>query len=475
MATARLYGERMAYVPGSSVQSSTSARCVAHRVDALVLAYQIVVAEPLWTALEGFRVQAETERHAVKCDLGRLAGCSSFVLAVMPVGGPSKVVLRNADLILTVSHEASHGWSVEVRVLAAFLSQNDVLRAVKLSRWVAGFFGAFDAERGERCRRLDLATDWVGWVLDDSEDERLVTRPRARKTKFRATYEEANETKDTSTKVVESVAAPIDTLGVDAARVYKVARVVTGVAVAYGSPVMCRLYDKTAELEHTGAESKRALEEAMWKSGGWDGASKVVRVEYQIRGDVLDEMGLRESVDNLVDKLNGVWHYLTHDWLTLRVLGTASRLHRAALDPRWEAVQRVDWGSRSTPITRVRRRGGASLRQTLGCMLSTLGSSGALEPAVKGLSAPSMTESLQLESGAAAGGVRAWVRALSCAFALFLESGLLVEASSPQDALGELVLQVQGSVARFSVIQDDETLERAGPEVCFVNGRRQKG
>lgn len=442
----------MAVVPESLVQVPTSARCVARRVDALTLAYQITVADELWTALEGFRVLAERERHPVECDLGSVAGCAPFVLAVMPVGGPSRVVLRNGDVILSVCRDGSHGWTVEVRVLAAYLAQNEPARAVSVCRWLAGFFGAFDAERGERCRRLDLATDWVGWVLDDKEDARLVTRPRAKKTKFRPTYEEALELPES--------------------RVYKVAQAVTGVAVAYGSPVMCRLYDKTAELEHSGAEAKRELEQTQWRNGGWDGASKIVRVEYQVRGDVLEEMNLRDNVDVLLSKLDAVWHYLTHDWLTLRVLGTSTRLHRAALDPRWEAVQRVNWGTRMSSVERVRRRAGASMRQTLGCLLSTLGSSGVLESAVKPLSAPSVTEALQIESGAASAGVRAWVRTVCFAFAMFLEAGLLTEASSPQDAFGELVLQVRGCVARFSVLDDAFDLGTS-PE-HYANGRRTK-
>lgn len=442
------------YFPNMLALSADGPRCVSKRVDAFVVAYQIELAESLWGVLSGFRDKAERERCPVECDLAALVGAGkSLKLAVMPVGGEGKIVLRNGDLSVSLSRECSHGWTVEVRLFAAFLAQVSPGAALGTCRWVAGFFGAWDASRGERCRRFDLATDWVNWSLDESDDARFVTRPRARRCRFRPTREEASE--------------------LPASRAYHVARVVTGLAVAYGAPCMGRIYDKSAELEHAGRDGKREFEHLAWKSGGWDGTQTVVRVEFQLRGDVLEEMGYRDDVERLLAEVDGVWKYLTEKWLTMREPDSASRLCRAALDARWEAVQRVDWGTVNAPVERVRRRGGASMKQALGCILSHLGATGALEASVDGLSAPSSVEASQLEPGVAASMLRAYIQRICIAFALAVETGLLVEKKLAQDAFASFLDVVRGTVARFSVIAGEIFGTVGGPEVLSVNGKRR--
>ena len=89
-------------------------------------------------------------------------------------------------------------------------------------------------------------------------------------------------------------------------------------------------------------------------------------------------MTLCDDLEALAGSLDAIWAYATVKWLTLRVPGADSRLHRCPLDPRWLQAQRVTWEERAIPITRRRKRGGATTAQALGCLLSNLGSIGGL-------------------------------------------------------------------------------------------------
>jgi hypothetical protein len=140
---------------------------------------------------------------------------------------------------------------------------------------------------------------------------------------------------------------------------------------------MARIYNKTAELRLAGREEKRAIEHALWTSGGWDGSADVTRVEFQHRGEFLDEVELRDP-DELEGKLDAVWQ---HDvkWLRLVEPSTASRRTRCSLDPRWSAVAATEFRHRAEPVERVRNRGGAKPEHVLGAAMSRMASTGKLE------------------------------------------------------------------------------------------------
>jgi hypothetical protein len=56
----------------------------------------------------------------------------------------------------------------------------------------------------------------------------------------------------------------------------------TGYVFGEGSPISCRLYNKTVELK----KSKKTYLEPIWLKAGWDDTSEVWRLEYQYRRQV---------------------------------------------------------------------------------------------------------------------------------------------------------------------------------------------
>ncbi len=265
-----------------------------------------------------------------------------------------------------------------------------------------------------RVRRIDLCADVAGWEIRSEDVSRLAKRPRAKW----AVDDDGIEREDER----ESRGCH----GTGALR----RRHITGISVGRGGALMARLYDKRCELERD--DTRRALEEARWKDNGWDGEAPVARVEFQIRGVVLNEFGLRNpdcAIDpttraplvacaacgicrpavtdetdrkpkrlvpcecgereareaTLIDRLPDVWTTCLQ-WVRLIVPGTTRRGRavpavRCALDPRWALLHEVKWSERAPrPIRRHRVRGVASAAQALGVTLSAAAKDGRLRP-----------------------------------------------------------------------------------------------
>ena len=155
---------------------------------------------------------------------------------------------------------------------------------------------------------------------------------------------------------------------------------------------MARLYNKTEELrsQHADDSEKARTEKAVWRAAGWDGDAAVWRLEAQVRGSVLEELGAR-APHNLQERLDPVWKYAFGDsakkgpsgWIRLIAPNSANRRERCKLDRRWRTFQTAHFGaSSSTPAQRVPGRGsGIKIEQAFGGMLSHLGSSALLNEA----------------------------------------------------------------------------------------------
>lgn len=200
-------------------------------------------------------------------------------------------------------------------------------------------------------------------------------------------------------------------------------RRITGISVGRGGAMMARIYDKRAELERD--EDRRGAEEERWTKAGWDGTSSVARVEFQIRGVALTELGIRDPDGcvvpvfkheaytdkrgkrrvravvlghrvltaeeegrvvqaTIVHRLEAVWRTCL-DWVRLVVPefsrnGKPLPTSRLKDDPRWELLRTVSFleTKDALPIRRYRPRGAASAAQALGVTLSHAGRVGAL-------------------------------------------------------------------------------------------------
>jgi hypothetical protein len=141
--------------------------------------------------------------------------------------------------------------------------------------------------------------------------------------------------------------------------------------------MMCRMYDKRAELKYRDDADKTATEYEIWNHGGWTLDDAVSRVEFQFRTEVLKEFqGFNAlDVDDVASHLDALWKYATEKWCAILRPGKA-RDPRMRLDPRWRAVQSVAWTSPAVLPKRQRKRSGVRAAQVVGTVLSASASAG---------------------------------------------------------------------------------------------------
>lgn len=263
------------------------------------------------------------------------------------------------------------GWTVEIVFYASHLAEQGLRAAIEEARAIARRFGhVHDA----RLRRIDLAADVAGWKISDRDRRALVRRSRVR-TRIDPPTPDGG--------AIHTVASIAPATGHETRRL-------TGITVGKGD-VVARIYDKREELRCV-SQHKLGAEEERWKRGGWDGEDRVTRVEFQLRGEALRELGCRaldachdpetgELID-LVDYVPRIWSSCLR-WVRLvqrarTRTGARKPLTRCDDDPRWRELRRASWGYAS-PIRRKRERGGATSAQALGSVLSVAAARGKLD------------------------------------------------------------------------------------------------
>jgi hypothetical protein len=415
-------------------------RLLARRVDALVVAFQVECSADVADEL--------VERQA----LADLAGRAELRVADLSFAMKrSRKVhvfpFENADVRAVFDEKASGGWNLEVVVRATFLAAHSLEESIALARYVADDFGTVE---GSRLRRVDLCADFASFPLARNDVERMATT-RAHADSFMATR-----------KDVDEAGGELCQVGLREHRDQRLE--VTGITVAAGNPVMARVYDKSAELLLPGREQKRAIEHAIWRNGGWDGSEQVTRVEFQHRGEFLDEIHLRD-VDALVEQLDALWQRDVR-WLRMVEPESATRRKRCKLDLRWLPVAEMIFRHPAEPIQRSRTpRGGAPPAQVLGAVLSRLGATGRLHRCELGITADG--EVLD-ETGFAEiltpSEAESWLgREVRCRMLAAGEDVVvaLLCRYGPRDAVRVLATKINANVARFASIDD---LRRAVPE-----------
>ncbi len=109
----------------------------------------------------------------------------------------------------------------------------------------------------------------------------------------------------------------------------------SGWSFGLGSDVSARLYDKTLEIEK---KSKKFYMHDLWRAAGWDGEKPVWRMEFQVKRDVLVELGVIK-IEHLLEAQRGLWRYFTEDWLRLAVPSpTDSNQTRWPNHPLWDDI-----------------------------------------------------------------------------------------------------------------------------------------
>lgn len=355
---------------------------------------------------------------------------------------PGAVEKRNEA---TGAHEKEGGWTVEVVFYAQWLAEIGLEAAIREGAAIASLCGEV---HDTRLRRIDLCSDIQGWSIRESDVRRLVKRPRAR---WQKEYGDVGvgpngvevrlpveDEKRRVSKVEKHEAIRAQDFGRGALD----RRQITGVSVGRGGAMMSRIYDKRAELERD--EERRANEERRWRHDAgcpdlalanlreldelrgecphcrrWDGQTRVTRIEFQIRGTVIRELGLLdpeaaqevvfgETVDGrgrtracivghkplvtpdgevlgLVDRLDWLWRTCL-EWVRIVKLqrredGKLKPVGRLEEDPRWTFLRGVQFAAARAPSTikRFRVRAAASASMGLGVALAQAGRDGELE------------------------------------------------------------------------------------------------
>jgi hypothetical protein len=130
---------------------------------------------------------------------------------------------------------------------------------------------------------------------------------------------------------------------------YAVKEGFSGWAIGLGGPMAARLYDKTLELRR----SKKEWLKPLWSRRGWDGESKVLRLEFEIKRDALKTVKL-DTLDSVLPRLSDLWRYATTEWLRLTVESEAdSTRSRWPTHPLWDRLCHIDWLGDPAPLSRT--------------------------------------------------------------------------------------------------------------------------
>lgn len=311
------------------------------------------------------------------------------------------------------------GWTLEITWYAQTIANWGLERLLKESSAIAWQLGEVHEER---LRRIDLCADVAGWKIEEADLRAIVKRSRANE---RSDPDEAMLDEHGFAKYPDNPACPGPrrrsgrpklgelTGATGHATGFGETRKVTGITIGRGA-MLARLYDKRLELGYAVPE-KRQAEEERWSAGGWDGEDRVTRVEFQIRGVALTELGLRDpracletravghvaspdgkiqrvvygqrAVVNadgepvgLVDRLDWIWQTCLA-WCRIVVPRPGVKIAASRLDddPRWTLLKAVRFGKgEGQRIRRFRERAAASEAQALGVCLSQAGRAGEL-------------------------------------------------------------------------------------------------
>lgn len=120
-----------------------------------------------------------------------------------------------------------------------------------------------------------------------------------------------------------------------------------------GAPHSAVIYDKTAEIK----VSRKDWMHVPWRANGWDGQSRVTRIEFRYKRECLKEFGI-ESVFSLLEKLLQLWAYSSKKWLRHTIPTRDATQTRWPSSPAWEAVQQATFYGNGAPGVRERKTKG---------------------------------------------------------------------------------------------------------------------
>jgi hypothetical protein len=162
----------------------------------------------------------------------------------------------------------------------------------------------------------------------------------------------------------------------------------SGWTIGLGGEIGCRLYDKTLEIQKSGKDYLKAL----WHQAGWNPPAPVYRLEFELKREALKAHGV-DTLDQLLEKIGGLWAYATQSWLRLALPGPDENQSRWPTQPVWRVLSQIDWGGLSGASVPVRPDRAPSDERLYQVVMSVLSS----YMAVRGLDDPNEAFRLCLE------------------------------------------------------------------------------
>jgi hypothetical protein len=189
-----------------------------------------------------------------------------------------------------------------------------------------------------------LCADIAGWELALDAANAFITRGHHRQTHLA----------DPNAADTDDDAESAGTYSLPACEVHQHGRRCTGYEFSRGGVHSCRIYDKTKEI----TVSRKDWMQAVWLQHGWDGTSRVTRVEFVYKRECLHEMGIEDAYDFL-DLLAAMWAYSTFQWLRHTEPTDDTNRGRWPVSPFWQAVQQVTaFGETAEPAVREKQHAG---------------------------------------------------------------------------------------------------------------------
>jgi hypothetical protein len=190
---------------------------------------------------------------------------------------------------------------------------------------------------------VHLCADIAGWEPSLEDAPAFITRGHRRKTHTeRIACEDADHADETDETADESTLE----VNFDGRRC-------TGYEFSKGAIHSCCIYDKTKEI----TVSRKAWMQEVWRRNGWDGVSRVTRVEFRYKRECLKELGVEEPYA-MLDQFAGMWAYSTMQWLRHPVPTHDTNRGRWQLSPFWQLIQAIDFSGEPVPLVREKKRQG---------------------------------------------------------------------------------------------------------------------
>src|SRR5579875_3719212 len=198
-------------------------------------------------------------------------------------------ILYCQDLHIDVGKGKFNGIMAKVRLSSLLLHAQGPDGALNT---VYGFLVSLFGETfALQVSEVHLCLDITGWDMSLEDAQGFVSRGRSKK---------AQVTEDDDDEDMLTLAPDVTFSG----------RKVNQFDFSKTAPHSCCIYDKTKEVKTHHNEWFHAI----WKANGWDGESRVIRIEFRYERECLRDMQV-ECPFVMLDQLDAMWAYSTQKWL----------------------------------------------------------------------------------------------------------------------------------------------------------------